>query len=112
MLNYLAIALLIVVLDLPWLTLTQPYVKEMFGPELTLRILPAIVVYLALAYLAKLPKKASDAFLLGLSVYAVYDFTNLATLKRYDWRFAIADSLWGGVLFTAVFYILRQIKGL
>jgi uncharacterized membrane protein len=112
MLEYLAIALLIVVLDLPWLTLTQPYVTEMFGSELTLRIVPAIVVYLALAYLAKLPKKASDAFLLGLAVYAVYDFTNLATLKRYDWRFAVADSIWGGVLFTAVFYALRQIKGL
>jgi uncharacterized membrane protein len=112
MLQYLAIALLIMVLDLPWLILTQPYVTKMFGTELTLRLLPAIVVYLALAYLVKLPKKASEAFLLGLTVYAVYDFTNLATLKRYDWRFACADSIWGGVLFTAVFYALHQIKGL
>jgi uncharacterized membrane protein len=53
----------------------------------------------------------AEAFLLGLCVYAVYDFTNLATLVNYDWRFAVADSLWGGVLFMIVYYVL-QIKGL
>ena len=44
----------------------------------------------------------ADAFFIGLSTYAVYDFTNYATLAKYDISFAIADSLWGGVLFSIV----------
>jgi uncharacterized membrane protein len=41
-----------------------------------------------------------DAFFMGLAVYAVYDFTNLATLGKYELKFALSDSLWGGVLFA------------
>ncbi len=75
---------------------------------LRLKMAPALVVYLAMGYLATLPKNPLDAFLLGLAVYAVYDGTNLATLAKYDWRFAIADSLWGGILFTILFLVKQQ----
>lgn len=106
---------LLIILDLPWLTFTQPFVSKMIrkiqgGEDAVFRIGAAVIVYIALAYLALLPETANDAFLLGASVYAVYDFTNYATLKDYDLRFAIADTLWGGVLFTAVFYAARFLK--
>jgi uncharacterized membrane protein len=84
-------------------------VRKIQGKDIELKAGPAIVVYFALAYLALLPKTAMEAFLLGLCVYAVYDFTNLATLANYDWRFAVADSLWGGILFTIVHYALTYI---
>jgi uncharacterized membrane protein len=47
---------------------------------------------------------------MGLSTYAVYDFTSYALLKNYDLRFAIADTLWGGILFAAVFLALKSFK--
>jgi uncharacterized membrane protein len=106
--KYLLLIILIFVLDLPWILLTQSFVSKMLGDALVLRPLPALVVYLALAYLAMLPKSAVEAFSLGLAVYTVYDFTNLATLKTYDWRFAFADSVWGGILFTLVFYLNQR----
>lgn len=114
-LKFIGLAGLILAMDIPWLTFTQPFVSKMIrkiqgGEDAVLRIGAALVVYLALAYLALLPETAKDAFLLGASVYAVYDFTNYATLKDYDLRFAIADTLWGGVLFTAVFYVARLLK--
>jgi uncharacterized membrane protein len=115
-LHFLAVAVLILVLDLPWLILSNAFsssmIRKIQGSELSLRVLPALLVYLALAYLAGLPKTVVAAFLLGLCVYAVYDFTNLATLTNYDWRFAAADSLWGGVLFATVFTVVRYMKGL
>ena len=114
--KYMTVAALIAALDVPWLLVSNTFVSSMVrkiqGEDLKLKAGPAIVVYFALAYLALLPKTSLEAFLLGLCVYAVYDFTNLATLANYDWRFAVADSLWGGVLFTIVHVVLAQIKGL
>ena len=110
-LHYLATIAIIIVVDLPWLILGSKTSKSMIlsiqGSELTLRWLPALVVYFALAYLAQLPTNNLEAFLLGLCVYAVYDFTNYATLKNYSFNFAIIDSLWGGVLFLIVFNVLK-----
>ena len=65
----------------------------------------AVVVYVALAYLLLRTKEPIEAFGLGLATYAVYDFTNLSTLRGYEPWFAITDSVWGGVLF----YIGRSI---
>jgi hypothetical protein len=110
--KYVLIAGLILVLDLPWLLLSNEFTSKMVrkiqGSDLVLNVLPALVVYVALAYLAQLPKTYTDAFLLGLCVYAVYDFTNLSIFKNYDWRFAVADSLWGGILFMIVFYVIKK----
>jgi uncharacterized membrane protein len=103
------LAILIFLIDIPWLYSVSGWSGEMIrdiqGSALEMKILPAAVVYLALAYLATIPKTHGEAFLLGSSVYAVYDFTNLATLKKYQIPFAIADTLWGGVLFTIVYAI-------
>lgn len=41
------------------------------------------------------------AVLLGLLAYGTYDITNLATLKGYTVKVAVADILWGGLV-TAV----------
>jgi len=114
--RYMTVAALIAALDVPWLMVSNTFASSMIrkiqGKDLELKAAPAMVVYFALAYLALLPKTSVEAFLLGLCVYAVYDFTNLATLANYDWRFAVADSLWGGILFAIVHMVLGQIKGL
>ncbi|MGI9554420.1 MAG: DUF2177 family protein, partial [Vampirovibrionia bacterium] len=47
--------------------------------------------------------------LLGLFIYAVYDFTNLALIDGYRLDLAIIDSLWGSTLFaltTALFSVI------
>ena len=105
-------AVLLVLADLPWLMVSAPYVKDMIqriqGSPLQLAYLPAAVVYLAMAYLLLQTKTPLEAFYMGAATYAVYDFTNLATLKQYDISFAIADTLWGGILFALVRFILNR----
>ena len=112
-LKFISVAGLIAVMDLPWLLVSNTFVSSMIqkiqGKEITLKVVPAFIVYFALAYLALIPKTALEAFLLGLCVYAVYDFTNLSTLVNYDWRFAVADSLWGGLLFAIVHYVIKAV---
>lgn len=48
--------------------------------------------------------------LLGFSMYAFYDFTNLATLKDYPWSLTIVDILWGTFLVGAVTGIMFFVK--
>jgi uncharacterized membrane protein len=105
--NILPLSLLFIVIDIPWLWISSSYTQDMIkkiqgGMPLRMRWEAVAPVYFALAYLLQQTHSNSGAFLMGLCVYAIYDFTNLSTLTNYRVEFAIADSLWGGVLFTLV----------
>ena len=43
-----------------------------------------------------------------ICIYAVFDLTNYSIFTDYDIRFAIADTLWGGVLFVLTRYLMLQ----
>ena len=105
--------LLLILIDLPWLLLigetAQKLVLRIQGSDLKLRYAPALVVYLALAYLVTKTESPMEAFKVGVAVYAVYDFTNYAMFKNYTLSFAIMDSLWGGILMAMTRYALDRI---
>lgn len=103
-------SVLLFIVDLPWLFLTGGNYSAIVqaiqgGSVVRMRPLAGIVVYPALAYLALNTKSLKDSFLTGLAVYAVYDFTVLAVFKDYPFYMGILDSLWGGILFSTVFWI-------
>lgn len=110
--KHILVALSMVLLDLPWLTLIGGNYNAAVqaiqgGREVRMRPIAGIVVYPALAFLALRTGSLKDAFLTGLCVYAVYDFTVVAVFKDYPLYLAVGDSLWGGILFSAV-YMLRE----
>ena len=105
---------LLILLDIPWLWSTSQGPKgslAMFekiqGVPVRFSLWPAVIVYIALAYLLLQQTSVKGAFLNGAAVYAVYDFTNLAILKDYTLQFAVTDTLWGGTLFALAHYILN-----
>ena len=104
---------LLPLLDLPWLLLQQTIGAPMFaaiqGRKVSMKLWPAVVVYLALAFLLLQQTSITQAALSGAATYAVYDFTNLAVFDEYKLWFALADSLWGGILFAAAFAILKLV---
>lgn len=106
-------AVLLLLVDLPWLFLigetAQGMIRKIQGSELSLKVVPALIVYLALAYLVTKTESVQEAFQVGLATYAVYDFTNLAMFKEYTLKFALMDTVWGGVLFATVRYALTRI---
>ena len=79
------------------------------GAPMTLRWEGAPIVYIALAYLLLQTHSNMQAFLVGLSTYAVYDFTNLTIFKEFSPYMAVADTLWGGILFASSHYILNKL---
>jgi len=54
-------------------------------------------------------KSLSYACLLGLFVYGVYEFTNLAILDKWTYKSVIIDTLWGGILFTLTAFITYKL---
>ena len=106
----LIVAFAMFLLDLPWLSVIGGNYSAIVqaiqgGREVRMRPAAGLVVYPALAFLALRTTDLKNAFLTGAAVYAVYDFTVLAAFKDYPIYMAVADTLWGGALFTAVFWL-------
>lgn len=80
------------------------------GEPMIPKIFPAILAFLVLAFgiYYFIIEKVRDnnilidslkyGFVFGFVVYAVYDFTNLATLNNYSIKVTIIDILWGSTL--------------
>lgn len=113
------------VLDAIYLTLRLTYHQNLFqsvqGSPLTVRILPAAVVYLLLAfaivYVAVLPARSMNEAVLrgaltGGVMYGFYDATNYATLSRWTLSMALTDTLWGTLCGAAGAAAGYYIKGL
>lgn len=109
--NILRLSIVLFVVDMIWLQLVfkHPFgrmIQDIQGSPMQIRMMGAVVAYLALFGLAAMflnkVDNDFDAFLFGFFVYAVYDGTNYATMKGWDAKLAIIDSVWGGVLFTIV----------
>jgi uncharacterized membrane protein len=74
----------------------------------------AVLCYLAITlginYFIIQPKKSPlDAFLLGLVIYAVYETTNYATLKKWSPSLVAMDTIWGGILFALTTYLTYEL---
>jgi uncharacterized membrane protein len=110
-------------LDSIYLTSMKSYfdnqIKTIQGQVIQMNILAALLCYISLTFgvyyfVIRQKKSLTDAFLLGLMVYTVYEFTNWALFMNWKPTTVIIDSLWGATLFTLttliVNYILSMIK--
>jgi uncharacterized membrane protein len=107
--DFLKVAALFAAVDFPYLAVVRNQIFEMTrsiqgGRAVSFRLAAAVPVYAAMTALLQLFATSTlTAFLLGLCVYAVYDFTSYALLKDYRLDIAIMDTLWGGSLFAIVY---------
>jgi len=109
----LGLALLSVIIDLPWLYIQGPKVQDLIRDiqaerSMNVRLWGAIPVYLAIGYLVSQIHSAPRAFLAGMCTYAVYDFTQIVTFDKYPVWFAMADTFWGGILMSLVWWVGHQ----
>ena len=109
----LLLPIIILLLDSIYLTLIGPsFSKMVLGIQkspLKLNIVSAAFTYLLMIvqlYYFIISRNGSllDAFLLGMTTYGIFDFTNLALFNKYDLYIAIQDTIWGGILYSVVFY--------
>ena len=113
LISFVAIALILGVLDLAWLgglmksfyEAEQIPVRGFFAGPQDLVIWAAVGVYLFLALglkvLAKAPTRLESLFrgaTFGFCVYAVYDLTNIALVKSWSLNMSLVDMGWGALL--------------
>jgi uncharacterized membrane protein len=109
-----------VILDSIYLISMKRYfdnqVKSIQGSPIKMNFVPAILCYISLVFgvyyfIIKERKPLFDAFLLGLVIYTVYEFTNWALFDNWKPLTVLIDSLWGAVLFTLTTAIIYSIYG-
>jgi uncharacterized membrane protein len=89
-------------------------VKSVQKSTLKINFFYGVLCYLALTFIlyyfiVKDKKSIYDAFLLGLSIYAVYETTTAAIFKDWNPLLVIMDTIWGGILFSLTTVIVYKI---
>ena len=111
--------IIFILLDSIYLSFIKNYFdKQIYaiqGSKIKINFIGAILCYLFLIiginyFIIKPKKSVSDAFLLGIVIYGVYETTNYALLSKWSLLTVIIDTLWGGVLFASTTYIVNMIK--
>jgi uncharacterized membrane protein len=121
MFNFLMLisAIVLVSIDFVYLRVIKDYfgsqIQRVQGSPMKINYLGAIICYILLIlginyFIIKPRKSVSDAFLLGIIIYGVYETTNYATLKNWSILTVFIDTLWGGLLFASTTYTVNLLR--
>ena len=111
-------ALGLVAIDFAYLGVIKGYyarqIAAVQGSPMVVNLFGAVVTYVFLIFglnyfIIGPGRSAQDAFLLGLVVYGVYDFTSLALLSKWQLTTAVIDTLWGGTLFYLTTKLVQKV---
>lgn len=123
MFNFLILisAILFIAIDMIYLNLMKNYfskqIQSVQGSPIKMRVLGAAICYIFLIiglnyFIIKPNRSVSDAFLLGIVIYGVYETTNYALLSKWSMLTVILDTLWGGVLFAVTTYLINLFRNI
>lgn len=116
---FLLSAIILLVIDFVYLNVMKGYfnnqIKMVQGTPIKINYLGAAICYIFLIiginyFIIKPRRSVSDAFLLGIIIYGVYETTNYALFKNWSILTVIIDTLWGGLLFAATTYIINLLR--
>ena len=117
--TYILSSILFVIIDAIFLSIMSKrfntMIKNIQGSTISLNLPNAIICYLFLMFtinyfVIKDKRTITDAFLLGLGIYGVYEFTNAAIIKKWNLTNAVIDTVWGGVLFATTTLLTYKLK--
>ena len=86
-------------------------IRKIQKSDMTVDMYSAAACYLVMTFgfyyfIVKEDKSVFDAALLGFVIYAVFDFTNMAIFKHWDFTTSMIDAIWGACLFAMTRYFL------
>ena len=112
-------AILVVLIDSVYLSSVKGYfgkqIKDVQGTPMKLDMMATILAYVFIVFGLNyfiISKRASvkDAFLLGLVIYGIYEFTNKAILTKWTYNTVALDTVWGGILFASVTFLTYKLE--
>ncbi len=114
-------AIVFISIDFIYLNLLKGYFNKQIqliqGSEVKMKFLGVALCYIFLIaginyFIIKPHKSVSEAFLLGIIIYGVYETTNYALFKNWSILSVIIDTLWGGLLFASTTYIVNLLRNI
>ena len=121
MIKYLLAAIIFVVLDGIYLNLVKDVfnkqIKSIQGTDIQINYIYTAITYIFLIFglnyfIIQKNRSVKDAAILGLTIYAVYEFTNLSLFKNWSLLIAIVDTIWGALLYGLTTAIVYKISNL
>lgn len=112
-------AIILISIDFVYLNVMKEYfekqIQNVQSSPLKINYLGVAICYIFIItglnyFIIKPRKSVSDAFLLGLVIYGVYETTNYALFKNWSILTVIIDTLWGGLLFASTTYIVNLLR--
>ena len=85
---------------------STPMEVKKIGYVLTYMFLIAALYY----FIVKENKSELDAFILGICIYGVYEFTNYSLLTNWTMKTSLIDTVWGGILFALTTKIIYSVN--
>jgi uncharacterized membrane protein len=121
MFNFLMLlsAIIFISIDFVYLNIVKGYfgnqIKLIQNSSMEINYLGAALCYIFLIiginyFIIKPNKSVSDAFLLGIIIYGVFETTNYALFKNWKLLTVIIDTLWGGILFALTTYTVNLFR--
>jgi len=114
-------AIVFISIDFIYLNVMKGYfdkqIQSVQGSQTKMNYLGSALCYIFLIvginyFIIKPKKSITDAFLLGIVIYGVYETTNYAIFKNWSLLSVIIDTIWGGLLFASTTYIVNMVRGI
>ena len=112
-------AIIFISIDFIYLNVMKSYfnnqVQSIQGSSIKINYLGIVLCYIFLIiginyFIIKPHKSVSDAFLLGIIIYGVYETTTYSLFKNWSIITVIIDTLWGGLLFATTTYLINLLR--
>lgn len=115
------VSLIVLIIDILWLSafLGKYFgimVLKIQGEEMKLNYhiagLAYIFIILSFYYFIVMKDNGNmemDAFLLGLFIYGIFEFTSGAIFKKWETLPLFVDTIWGGILYLVTYFIYKQV---
>ena len=114
--NVLISTVLFILIDSIYLKSVSPIfnkvIKNIQGNSINLKLDGALYAYICIVlifnyFIIHKKGKLLDAFMLGFLTYGIFEGTNRALFSKWTINVMLIDSLWGGILFSLVFIIMK-----
>ena len=115
------VSLIVLIIDILWLSAFLggyfgKMVLKIQGEEMKLNYniagLAYIFIILSFYYFIVMKdngKMELDAFLLGLFIYGIFEFTSGAIFKKWEILPLFVDTIWGGILYLVTYFIYKRV---
>ena len=117
--NILKLSVIVLVLDSIFLLSIKDFfnsqIKKVQSNDIRINMLGVVITYIFIIFviyyfIIKDKRSIKDAFLLGICVYGVYEYTNYSLFNNWNFTTTLIDTLWGGILFSLTTYIYNYFE--